>query len=60
MLIQFNFNSIQFQFILFSLIKGTIKSQRKKSEQMEEVQREAKACKSCTLFTKLNIPNIYI
>ena len=26
---------------------------------MEEVQREAKACKSCTPFTKLNIPNIW-
>ena len=26
---------------------------------MEEVQREAKACKSCTTFTKVNIPNIW-
>ena len=26
---------------------------------MEEVQREAKACKSCTPFTKLDIPNIW-
>ena len=26
---------------------------------MEEVQREAKACKSCTPLTKLNIPNIW-
>ena len=32
--------------------------QKKKNEQMEEVQREAKACKSCTPFTKLDIPNI--
>ena len=30
-----------------------------KNEQMEEVQREAKACKSCTPFTKLDIPNIW-
>ena len=28
-------------------------------EQMEEVQREAKVCKSCSPFTKLNIPNIW-
>ena len=26
---------------------------------MEEVQREAKACKSCTPFTKLDIPKIW-
>ena len=26
---------------------------------MEEVQREAKAYKSCTPFTKLDIPNIW-
>ena len=26
---------------------------------MEEVQREEKACKSCTPFTKLDIPNIW-
>ena len=26
---------------------------------MEEVQREAKACKNCTPLTKLDIPNIW-
>ena len=30
-----------------------------KNKQMEEVQREAKACKSCTHLTKINIPNIW-
>ena len=30
-----------------------------KNKQMEEVQREAKACKSCTPLTKINIPNIW-
>ena len=30
----------------------------REEEQMEEVQQKAKACKSCTPFTKINIPNI--
>ena len=56
----FQFNSIQFNLFYFPSLKSkTTKPQRKKNEQMEEVQREAKACKSCTPFTKLDIPNIW-